>query len=795
MRRYFPVFVVFFLFSVPAQSQQIESTIAKYATDYAQERAYVHYDKSVYAPGETIWFKVYLMEGPFPAENSKTFYADWTDEQGKLIHRTTSPIIEGTTNGQFEIPATYTGKYIHIRAYTKWMLNFDSAFIYNKDIRILSTSGNNTLKTTVTPTLEFFPEGGDVISGLVNKIAFKAHDQWGRPVRIKGVIQDGQGKTIDTLRSQHDAMGYIYLSPKPGETFTAIWKDEKNTEHKTPLPAIKPYGVVLQISMAKNKRFFQVNKVAAESFQLKNVHIVGTMSQNLVFKITRDISSGEVKGTVPTQDLPSGILTITVFDESWKPLAERITYINNEEYVFKPELEVLHWGMNKRARNDIQITVPDSLISSLSVSVTDAGIPSDSSDNIISRLLLTGDLKGQVFNPAYYFSNNSDSVARHLDLIMLTHGWRRFKWDDVAAGKLPDTPYPRDTSYLTLSGRVYGSTASELKDAGSIILLIKQPKVEGSVVMLPLAADGTFNEPNLILFDSATIYYQFPKGKKMDGTSVRFLENKMTALKNNYAAKGLFLNSIGDTTGNYRQSLLAMEASQLLKLYEGKLLENVVVKGKMKSPIQVMDEKYTSGLFAGGDGYQFDLINDPLAGSQFSIFTYLQGRVAGLQISNATGGSAPTLSWRGGSPQLYLNETPTDADMISSVSVNDVAYIKVFRPPFMGGFNGANGAIAIYTRRGDDIKSAPGKGLANNVINGYSEIKQFYSPNYSAFKPENEQKDIRTTLYWNPQLITNPKNNKVSFTFYNNDVTKAFHVVVEGMTRDGKLARIDQLLE
>lgn len=89
--------------------------------------------------------------------------------------------------------------------------------------------------------------------------------------------------------------------------------------------------------------------------------------------------------------------------------------------------------------------------------------------------------------------------------------------------------------------------------------------------------------------------------------------------------------------------------------------------------------------------------------------------------------------------------------MVSGIPVSDVAYVKVFRPPFMGGYNGGNGAIAIYTRRGDDIKSEPGKGLSNSTVSAYSLIRQFYSPNYDSFKPENDRKDVRTTLYWNPQ--------------------------------------------
>ncbi|MFT3676178.1 MAG: hypothetical protein QM781_09795 [Chitinophagaceae bacterium] len=95
-----------FLFLTVAglQAQSFESTLERYSTEFSQERAYLHYDKAAYSPGETIWFKVYLMEGPFPADASKNFYIDWTDETGKLIGRTTSPLYEGTTNGQFELP-------------------------------------------------------------------------------------------------------------------------------------------------------------------------------------------------------------------------------------------------------------------------------------------------------------------------------------------------------------------------------------------------------------------------------------------------------------------------------------------------------------------------------------------------------------------------------------------------------------------------------------------------------------------------------------------------------------------
>ncbi len=786
-------FLCFCILGYRAHAQILDSTIDTYANNYGQERAYLQYDKSNYVPGETIWFKAYLMKGLFPAEESKTFYTDWTDDNGNLLFRSISPLVDATTNGQFDIPPAYTGKFIHVKAYTKWMLNFDSAFLYNKDIRILAkTTSPPVAKNTVVSSLQFFPEGGDAIVGVTNKIAFKANDQWGRPVKIKGVVQNNRGVVIDSLRILHDGMGYFFITPQPGESFTAKWKDEKGMENNTALPAIRTTGVSLLVTLSGTKRNFSINAAPDAAAGLGKLYLIGTMQQHEVFKVTKDISTGIAKGLIPTQDLPSGILTITVFDEHWNPLAERITYINNEEYLFHPEMTVQHWGLNKRARNEIEISVPDSLQANLAVSVTDAGIDTDSSDNIISHLLLTGDIKGQVYNPAYYFMNTSDSISQQLDLVMLTHGWRRFKWEEVVKGKLPLVSFPKDSSYLTLSGKVYGVLPSDLRQGGMIIMIVSQKKTDGKIVMLPIQPNGTFNDPSLLLLDTIHVYYQLPK-KRFSDASVRFMEGLLPPLRNSMMATGVFNNNSDDTTGNYRHYQLADETNRLFQQYEGKMLENVTVKAKTKSLLELMDQKYSSGLFAGGDSYQFDLVNDKIALSAPDIFHYLQAKVAGLQINTTS--NPPSLQWRGGSPVLFVDEVTTDIDMVTSIPVTDIAYVKVFRPPFMGGSGGANGAIAIYTRRGDDAKSEPGKGLANNTVSGYSVIRQFYSPNYDSFKPENEKKDIRTTLYWNPQVITTQKKNKVTLVFYNNDVSHAFRVVIEGMSKDGQLAHIEQIME
>ncbi len=791
--------ILLFLFC-NASAQNIDSTIEKYANEYGQERAYLHYDKSTYLPGETIWFKAYLMKAIYPADESKTMYIDWTDEKGALLYRTMSPIEYATTNGQFDIPSAYSGKFIHVKAYTKWMLNFDSSFLYNKDIRILTKSNAPSVsKNTVIPSVQFFPEGGDAIAGVLNKIAFKANDQWGRPVKIKGVIKNNAGVTVDSIHVIHDGMGYFFLTPKAGESFTAKWsvrtpleKDAKGTEHTTPLPDIKTNGISMDVIISGDQRIFKIIAAPDKAANVGILHIIGTMYQHEIFKLTKDIKQGFINGAVPTKDLPSGILTITVFDNQWKPLAERITYINNEEYLFYPEMEVQHWGINKRARNEIRLTVPDSLAANLSVAVTDMDIDADSSDNIISHLLLTGELRGQVYNPSYYFTNTSDTLSQQLDLVMLTHGWRRFNWNDLAQGKLPKIIYARDTFYLTLSGKIYGGSPSQLRDAGNIVLLLKQKNANNQMRVIPIQPDGSFNDPSMLLFDTAHIYYQLPKSKGLGDASVKFMEGRMAPLRYNSAATGILNQE--DTAGNARHAMLADEEQRLLNLYKGKVLETVTIKAKTKSPLQIMDEKYASGLFQGGDGYQFNLLNDTRAQTALNIFNYLQGQVAGLTINTTS--NPPTLQWRGGSPQLYLDEMTADPAMISGIPITDVAYIKVMRPPFIGGTGGGSaGAIAIYTRRGDDVKSAPGKGLANNTVTGYSDLREFYSPNYSSFTTDNDKRDIRTTLYWNPQVITTPKKNQVVLTFYNNDISNGFRVVIEGMTKDGRLAHVEQIMQ
>lgn len=794
--------LITFLLSTVLHAQKSDSVLYVYATEYQPERIYIQFDKPAYSPGETVWLKAYLLSGIMPANGSKNLYIDFANEEGKILAHTIFPIIEGSARGQFEIPADFTSSSLHIKAYTNWMLNFDTAFLYRKAFRIFQKK-NTTVKNIKTTSassalIEFFPEGGYCLEGLKNKIAFKANDAFGKPVKVKGRIINSKKAVVDSFQSVHDGMSFFYLIPEKNETYTAIWIDEQQQKHQTVLPAALSEGAGLEITPTNKKINFVVKRTETTSNNLKALHLVATMHQQMVYMANIKLQETPfIGGSMPIEQLPTGIIQFTLFDAAWKPLAERIAFINNHDAVFYPEVGFTTLGLSKRKKNVVEINLNDSMPANFSLAITDAAIGTDNDNNIISHLLLASELRGKIYNPAYYFSNNSDSVAQHLDLVMLTHGWRRFKWNEIVQGKFPAITYPKDTAYLTFSGKIFGATPSQIRDGGELFAILKMKDSSQQMLTVPIKPDGTFQDSGIILFDTLKIYYQFLKNKQLSQTAeVRFMGDAFPKPVRMEVEKNAWM--LADTTGNYYNYFLAMQQQQLSALLKGTTLEGVTVTAKTKSNLEKLNETYTSGLFRSEDAYQFDLVNDFTAVGAQNIFTYLQGKVPGLQIN--VNGMNPTMQWRGSTPSIYLNEMPVDASMVSSLSISDIAYVKVFRPPFMGGFGGgAGGAIAIYTRKGNDasVSNADdrGKGLPYKIVAGYTALKEFYSPNYDTYDERNEQPDMRSTLYWAPMIFMDAENHKMKITFYNNDVTSSFRLILEGMAQDGRLAHVEKVIE
>ena len=780
-------------------AQKIDSMMGVYATVFPQEKMHLHFDKDLYRKGETIWYKVYLLTDLQPSYFSKNFFADWYDNNGKLLAHTIMPFYQSTTRGQFDIPAEYQGHTIHVRAYTKWMLNFDSSFVFEKDISVDQPPAAAKKKSTnvekPVSSIHFFPEGGDWLEGIESRIAFLVNNQNGKPVNAIGAIVNANGEFTDSFATSHDGMGLMSLTPRIDFPLTAIWKDEYGNRYNTPLPLPKASGIELQVQQTTGKTLFVVQYTKNTELG-EEAHVIAHINQHVVYMSKVILKNSYAAGVIPTADLPTGILQVTLFDANWNPVAERIVFVDNGQALFKPTVNVVTKGVDKREKNELEITVDDSVKSNMSIAITDADWYHDTTSNIISQLLLSSEIKGYINNPAYYFSSNADSVKEHLDLVMLTHGWRRFNWPELAKGSLPKIKYERDSDYLEIKGKVYGHAFSR-RNAQKINLILLAKDSTKQLISLPIDRDGSFLQKGVLFFDTVKAYYQFNGDRRLTDIATVKLTNGLSLdfpkrVNMNYDYQLQLPNFLQDTTNLLKTKNLLAEIDRAEKRLKAHQLAEVTVHTKVRRPVDILDEKYATGFFSGGDSYQFDLINDKFAQSSPDIFWYLQGRVAGLQIDE--NGIVPRLRWRGASPELFLDEIRVRAEELRTIQIADIAYVKVFRPPFFGSFgSGEGGAIAIYTRKGEDVQYVEGRGMGYALIDGYTKYKEFYSPDYSI--NQTIETDVRTTIYWNPYLLTNPNSRTVKVEFYNNDISKRLRVIIEGINSDGKLTRVEKIIE
>lgn len=778
--------------SFNARAQSIETSINLYGTNFPQEKVHIHFDKEVYLPGETIWFKAYVFEENLPSERSTNFYAALYDENGKLIQERLSPIFSSTTDGHFSIPDSLQSKQLICRAYTTWMMNFDSTFFFSKAIKLINKKAKdeNPVKTV---SLQFFPEGGDIIEGTKNTVAFKANYNNGFPFEINGVIRKQEtGEIVMPLKNLHDGMGRFDIEVQPNERYYAEWLDNNGTMQQTYLPKAKSEGVSLKLVLQKDKLVYNiVNRSPGDS-----LHVLMHMYQKTFYKTDLAVSSAlPYTGVVPVSSLPTGVMQLTVFNANWQPLAERVAFINNNNYVLGTTLANKEISVQKRGKNLVEIEVADTIPANMSLSVTDAELNNEeTASTIVTDLLLSGDVKGYIHNPAYYFTDNTNDVLKaKLDLVMLTHGWRRYNWDDMLVLKTPKINYAAD-NFLSAHGQITKEVMEQMTAEENVNLIVKTKDSTNNFYAIRPDNSGLLKQDGLIFYDTAKILFSFNKNKiwnKQMAFSTSNYTYKQPAAINNY--RDYFIR---DTAGYLKYSPTASQFSYykandnlVLKV---KTLEGVVVKSGgwrnwKNDPLYKMDEKYASGAFRGGATSEaFDVMHDETANDTRDVLTFLRYRSNTLSRASATG------------ILYFIDERVADISEVDMLWMSNIAYIKVIYPYF--GTRNTSGnlgvAVSIYTKKGDDAIDRRPKDtdLQQVKIMGYSPIKEFYSPDYSQ-NNTGLGTDARTTLLWQPYIITDAANRKIPVTFYNNDLSKRLRIVLEGINDEGKMIHIEKIIE
>ncbi|MFY7909309.1 MAG: TonB-dependent receptor plug domain-containing protein [Emticicia sp.] len=775
--------------------EKIVSKFNRYQDEFPQEKAYLQLDKPYYTAGETVWFKAYLVEANtlLPDTISIPLYVELIDNQrNKLIDKKILKLEGGSAAADFQLADTLKAGYYSLRAYTNWMLNFDDNLLFTKDFKVYrpSQADEPTKLNAQEIDFQFFPEGGNMVEGIENRLAYKATDALGSGLDVSGIILNDKGDTIVNFESEHLGMGVMIFKPQMGEKYTAKIRYRNIYEKEIPLPTPLKEGFVMGIESVADKdniRLFVGHNSTAPAGQIA---IVG-QSQGKVCYTAKTVSTKKVLLVkIPKNKFPGGITQFTVFNEKGLPLCERLVFLKKDS-TLDVKLSTNKAQYKTREKVTVEIEAKDAkgqaVSGDFSVSVTDAGqvLEKPFGENIATYLLLSSDLKGRIEQPAYYFSKENPDAARHLDILMMTQGWRRYQWNDIMKDELPKTKFLFERG-LSLSGEISRPNGKAFEKPVNLTFMFKLKDSTQLFGMGMAEKDGSFAAYNLNFVDSAQVIIQAIAGNNNRNTKIFINRNFSPKVQ----VVAIPFNAISfdekDLADYLKRTKEALDFERTLRFNKAIMLAEVTVKAKKKT-----QERDSRVLY---DKASKSLTVDRTMSGYTNILDLIRGRFAGVQVSGSV--NDPTITIRGVSsimlssePMFLLDGMQTTKDAILMLPVPDVDRVDILTgaEASIYGTGAGGGVISILTKRGNpnyDYSQDETMGVQTFGIAGYYPTKEFYAPKYDVDIPENLRPDFRSTIFWAPKVKTDA-NGKASITFFNTDATTNVHVTMEGISSTG----------
>ena len=781
------ILLIAFQFAEEDFSQQIARQMQNYRMLFPQEKAYLHLDKPYYTAGDTLWFKGYLVEASLHQADSasQVLYVDLIEQRtGKNVALRRVRMDGGVGHGDIVLPETLPYGAYTVRAYTNWMRNFSEDFFFEKAIYLFDQEVRPAPTATAANfDVQFFPEGGQLLAGVSSRVAFKGINEKGLGEDISGFIFNQNRDTIVSFKSEHLGIGRIQFTPEKGQKYTASVRSKNGPFREFSFPAASENSFAFIVDNLSNPETMRIliYQNAADGKE-RNVHVVAHSRGIVAFVAKGKVSSKSLRISLKKKDLPEGITHFTLFDDQNKPVCERLVFIE-QQHQLKIKVNPGKAAYKPREKTEVEIVVTDSagkpVEANLSIAVTDAGQiaqqPYD--DNLVSNLLLTSDLKGFVEQPGYYFDDKNSERKIHMDFLMMTQGWSRFRWEDIQKDSLVP-PQRFIEQGITLEGQV---KRNNKKVSEKVMLSLFLYNDSLSAMLAPETDEnGAFAVSNLVFSDSIKVRLQGMNKKGNQNLSFTFdpfQPPKATILKVPFypiTVDAVQLAAYLKRAEEYQDIVRKIRASR------ERLLNEVTIKGKKEV---VRD---TRKLYSNADASI--KVTQQMASSAFSILDMLAGRVAGVQVTGS--GMNATVSIRNqGEPQFLLDGMPVDKDMITSINVNDVESIDVLKGASAAiyGSRGGNGVIAVYTKRGNadyDYSKDVVPGVLVSSIAGYNVPKEFYMPKYDVARLDDVRPDYRSTVFWAPMLKTN-KDGKARFQYYNSDAVAPMDIRVEALSPDG----------
>lgn len=453
----------------------------------------MHTDNTCYFVGDTLWYKAYVVRADNlkPTDMSRILYVELLSPDGLLVERQNIIVsADGHTCGQFVLHDSLYSGYYELRAYTRWMLNFnhhqhrydsrDRWAFFNRQMandyyrvwdglysRVLPVYGKpdepgdydarrmySRPKTRIEKapserlTVTFFPEGGHLVEGVESRVAFEAVDQYGEAQNVKGTLYDSD-RQVGTISVSHMGRGRFSVTPSDNRLKAQFqWRGK---DYSFTLPKAEKSGVVMTIT--DGKVTLQPKNLPTGSQYALSVMCRGTLK----YFQPVDLSSSPVTLSLPLDSLSAGVYDVTLFDSDGQILADRLFFVKGGEAdgvvkVLGNLKSNTTFSPYQQATVSVQLPEPNT---TFSIAVRDAVTdePTYDDGNLMTDLLLSSELKGFIAHPAYYFESDDATHRQNLDLLMMVQGWRKYNWKQLADTTFVPRYQPETT--MTVSGAVY----------------------------------------------------------------------------------------------------------------------------------------------------------------------------------------------------------------------------------------------------------------------------------------------------------------------------------------------------
>jgi len=693
---------------------------------------------------------------------------------------------DGVLNGKFSIPSNTP----------------------EKEVTLVVQDKINRAKKSIVPLLfnrpqnidlRFMPESGYMVAGLTSKIGFKAISENGLGTEVQGKIVNSKNIEVASFKSFHRGMGVFQFTPANNETYSAIViLPDGNTKRFT-LPSVKNSGIVLQFENEQNSDSIRVRiNISPDIVGTKSYSLIGLSRGVVCYAASIFPRNTEINLTIAKSIFPSGIAHFTFMDMTGQPVNDRMLFIAHSDNL-SLDIQPLKNNFSPRDSVPLHIKVTDNqgkpVRGSFSISVTDdTQVKTDNgnAENIVTRMLLTADLKGNIESPDYYFNNTDRSSWQALDALLLTQGWIGYDWEKLIK---PVPPAFIAEPEFSVRGKVTNLFNSPINKAHVILMALGSRREVRDTVT---DKKGEFVFTNFSRLDSLTFFLDARnKKEKKFGVGLTVNEFKPAEIKSLPAwnTSPWYVNS-DSTIVNYTRNKERLEAQlyqsgKYKRLQEVKIIAKKMIKGSLnlngsgnadqvideaeiekdanrnKNLLQLLREKvkgFTSTPRPDDDIYRIYTTRVLFVIDGISLRDFGSARET-LEYLDAADVKGIEVMYRLGYSGMYKSRFLSVAEQMT---VTEVAFIE------------------ITTRSGNGVffRRSPGVLLYKPVP--ITLPVQFYSPAYPVKNNSEPAQDLRSTIYWNPNLVTDA-NGETDTRFYAADTPATYTVTIQGSDINGSV--------